>query len=103
MKDVESYLERIRKRGAHTLQVFESNLDFILAIKSPVGQVLLRDLIERHEIQFSRIASLEATGVDKQVYLYMKGMLEAWVTRIASYEKNVKDFESAAPKAAQKG
>lgn len=103
MKDVESYLERVRKRGAHTLQVFEGNLDFILAIKSPVGKVLLRDLIGRHEEQFNRIASLEATDTDKQTYLYLKEMIETWVIRIASYEKNVTDFKSAAPKAAQKG
>lgn len=103
MKDIESYLDRIRKRGAHTLQVFEGNLDFILAVQSSVGKILLRDLIERHEAQFNRIASLEATDVDKKVYSYLKGMLETWVARIASYEKATKDYTSAAQKAAQKG
>jgi hypothetical protein len=104
MKDVESYLERVRKRGAHSLQVFENNLDFVLAVKSQIGQMLLRDLIERHEAQFNRIASLEATDADKQTYLYLKGMIEIWVSRLASYEKNVDDYkQSAAPKAAQKG
>ena len=103
MKDIESYLDRLRKRGSHTIQVFENNVDFVLALKSTVGQILLRDLIERHENQFNRIASLEATDADKQTYSYLKGMLEIWVSRLAAYEKNVNEFKSAAPKAAQKG
>jgi len=103
MKEIESYLERIKKRGAHTLQVFENNVDFVLAVNSPIGQILLRDLIERHENQFNRIASLEATDADKQTYGYLKGMIEIWVKRLAAYENNVNEFKSAAPKAAQKG
>lgn len=103
MKEIESYLERIKKRGAHTLQVFENNVDFVLAVKSPVGQILLKDLIERHENQFGRIASLEATDADKQTYIYLKGMIDLWVKRLADYERNVNEFKSAAPKAAQKG
>jgi len=103
MKDIQTYLERIKKRSAHSLQVFENNLDFVLAIKTPIGQMLLKDLVDRHEIQFNKIASLDATYADKQTYLYLKGMIETWVARIASYENNVSDYKSSAPKAEQKG
>lgn len=87
------YIDRITKKGAHTRQVFEKNLDFVIAMKTDIGRELLSDLIERHEHIFNRIASLQATDSEKETYLYINGMLRKWCYRIADYERKVVEIK----------
>jgi len=100
---IEEYLERLRKRGANTLQMFESNIDFILAIKSDIGKEILRDLVDRHEHLFKRVASLEVTDAEKQTFLYIHEMLSLWSRKIADYQRRVKEFTTTAPDKPGKG
>jgi esterase/lipase superfamily enzyme len=92
-KNVISYMDRIRRKDAHTRQVFEDNLDFAIAIKSEAGQALLSDLITRHEHIFTRIASITATDAEKETYLYINGMLRTWCSRIAAFERQVDNIK----------
>lgn len=96
--NVIDYIDRMRKKDAHTRQVFEKNIDFFIAIKTDVGRALLEDLIERHEHIFQRIASLDATDAEKETYLYINGMLRKWCFRIADFERKIDEIQDAIKK-----
>lgn len=96
--NVIDYIEKMRKKDAHTSQVFEKNLDFIIAIKTEIGKELLEDLIARHEHIFQRIASVKATDAEKETYLYINGMLRKWSSRIADYERQIENIKDVIKK-----
>jgi hypothetical protein len=97
-QNVVDYIDRIRKKDVHTRQVFEKNLDFIIAIKTEIGKELLEDLIARHEHIFQRIASVKATDAEKETYLYINGMLRKWSSRIADYERQIENIKDVIKK-----
>lgn len=100
--NVIDYIEKMRKKDAHTRQVFEKNLDFIIAIKTEIGKELLSDLIDRHEHIFMRIASLKATDAEQETYLYINGMLRKWSSRIADDERQIVEIKEGLKKKGDK-
>jgi len=87
------YMSKSRGLHSNSKKAFESNLDFTIALNSEVGVVLLKDLIDTHEELFRVVASLEATDGNKEAYIYINRMVTRWASRIAEYERNVRDFK----------
>jgi hypothetical protein len=90
---INKYLEGLRRKNSNTFQMFEKNLDFMISIQTDIGKSLLDDLIRRHEHCFFRIASTEATDAEKQTFLYLKSMIEAWARKIADFVKHREEYK----------
>ena len=83
------YLKRKGRAGSQTLSVLGKSQPFMEAIKSEIGQQLLKDAVGLHESLLFKVADLTATPEETMEYRAVRKIILKWSDRIALYEKNM--------------
>lgn len=91
LKDVESFLASNGKRGSMTISLLGKLNPFMLAMKSPVGQEILRDDIDRHEELLKKMYEENITPQELAEFRYLKGRLKKVSDRISLYLKSTNE------------
>jgi hypothetical protein len=86
------YLRLTGKAGSRTLHVLGKYQSFTAAIASPVGREILNDAIQRHDKLLDRVASLDATDIEKAEYKALREVILRWSEKIVAYEANLKSL-----------
>jgi hypothetical protein len=93
-EQISEYVNKIRKRGVNTLKVFENSIDFMTAIRTPIGQQLLKDIIHIHNEYFERMIAEDTKEWEKGVYRELTRIIGTWSERVAVYAKGVEQYEN---------
>jgi len=95
LADLESYVARHGSRNAaRVMSMLGKKLPFVEAIKSEIGQELLKDAIAKLEILLGKGFENTATDDEKAEYRVLKSIIETWSKRIALYTKGVKKLRN---------
>jgi hypothetical protein len=89
---INNYLLKLRKRNSQTLRVFENSLDFVNALKTETGNILLKDLIDAHSEYFNRICAEDTKEWEKGVYRELTKILRLWCERIGTVERAKEEY-----------
>ena len=91
--DLGKYLDSYKgpqKQMERVLGVLKRHDAFYQAIKDPVGQLLLTDVIRSMDGLLEKIIRLEATDGEKMKYEAFRDIFIKWITMIAEQKKNIK-------------
>lgn len=94
LKDVESYLSSHGKRASMTISLLGRLNPFMLAMKSSVGQEILRDDIDRHEELLKKMYEENITSQELAEFRYLKSRIKKVSDRISLYLKATNDIMS---------
>jgi hypothetical protein len=95
LDDLEKYVARHGSRNAtRVMSMLGKKLPFVEAIKSEIGQELLKDAIAKLEILLEKGFENTATDDEKAEYRVLKSIVETWSKRIALYTKGVKKLKN---------
>ena len=96
---IDEYIKIMGDRGRKTIKMLGQKQDFITAFNSKLGNELLEELIEMHELMFKKIATLDATPTDKIKFQVVGQLLASWATKVADYERKCKGIINVVNKA----
>jgi len=86
--EIEKFLAVHGTKGVKTLSVLGKDRHFMLAIRSEIGQELLRDLMAIMEHKLNKIIELKASELEKAEYTAYRKLFFSWVGKIKRFEKN---------------
>jgi hypothetical protein len=71
-----SYVQRHGARSNRILEVLKTNSDLMQRFNDTKDSIILQYMLEIHEAQFTKIASLNATDEDKLKYQVIQELIE---------------------------
>jgi len=90
--EIQLYIKKLGERGSKSLRLLGEKQDFVTAFNSKIGQELLGEVIQMHELLFNKVASTHATDEDRIEYQVVGRLLGLWATKIAEYERRCKEI-----------
>lgn len=93
-EEADLFLTKFKKRGERTLSLLGKQQEFIKAMSSDIGQQILNDLIQEHELLLDKIASIKATDEEKMQYKVVRQMLMLWSNRLAAFTDLIKEIKT---------
>lgn len=91
--DTRSKLINMGKRGADTIRVLGNMTPFINALKSNIGQEILKDDISRHDELLVKVYNETITPVELGEFRYLKARLIKVSERVSNYIKLSEEVE----------
>jgi hypothetical protein len=88
---VREYVKAFPKRADVKLGFLLKNKAIVKAYETPIGQDILRFLIEEHEELFEKITALTASDQDKIRFTILRDVIWRIANRIEKYERQVDD------------
>ena len=86
LNEVENFLSIHHAKPADKLMVIISaNLDFYTAISSPIGQELLKEIMDLMGSRLTKIIENTASDEERVEYKVLKKIFEDWLKRISAY------------------
>jgi hypothetical protein len=92
-KEVKAYIEEFPKRADVKLGFLLKNKAIVAAYETPIGQDILRFLIQEHEELFEKITQLKATDEEKLRFQVLRDVIWRIADRIKRYNKQVEDVK----------
>jgi len=93
-EEVDSFLEKYRKRGERTLSLLGKLKGFIDAKDTEFGREFLSDLIVEHERLLDKIAAFEATEEERMEYKVVRKLLLRYSEKINIYHEAIKEIKT---------
>ena len=89
------YLKNMTTSRGRTLSLLAKQQEFVAAMNSPLGTMLLQGLIEKHEELLDKIsnAKQEASLAERVEYNLVMDLLTKWSTKIEEYYRTAAQIE----------
>jgi len=77
------------RKGNRIIAEFSRQSKFVDALASDVGQLLLKDSIDKMDSILTKIINEEADERDRAEYRVLKSILDVWCHRVDTYTKTL--------------
>ena len=93
--EIERFIAKDRGKAKRILSVLGKNQQFLNAVKSPIGQELLNDGIERMELLLEKIVNEEADEKEKAEFRCYREITTVWADKIFQHQKAIEEIKNA--------
>lgn len=97
-KEIEAYMERHGKHAAMVLKQLGKDLAFVQAIRSPIGQELLKDDVDRLHELLEKIWNESISTQDMAEFRFLKSRISKVSARLISFDKRQQEIVSGSQK-----
>lgn len=97
-EEVDLFLEKFKKRGERTLSVLGKLQDVNAALNDPMGKLLLKWLVDQHEMLLDKVADLTATDTEKIRYTVVRELLLDYCDKIQTYRGTINEIKKVVRK-----
>lgn len=88
--EMEEFLKKGGKRAAQVLSILGKQQQFLKALSTPIGQELLRDILEMMEERLEKIVKEDADEGIRAEYRVLRTLAGKWRDRVNSYYDGLK-------------